>query len=173
MFKPNINILLSFGHILSFFLMGIYSYSIGWIFLGYYNKKKIWILSGASCLFFSIIFSYFIVSDFLNGRILEDSRFYLSSNFIELISKRPHFLSLLALAISDLIALAFFCYEYNTLFLIVSITFFSSTILLSFFLIGLYSILLAILSNCVVGIAISRIPEEILQGFIPKPSGIA
>jgi MFS family permease len=171
-YRISIGAFLSFGFIFSSFVIGTIFSSIGWFFLGIKNHKKIWIVAGIISIFCSLYFLYFLIKLFINNSLISFLQilFRYDANQLLLISTKSILFYLIILyIILQLVNLFIFSFEffsYATLasvilvFISIFLIFYSNTIIVS--------IIIWSISNSIAGIAISRIPEEILQGYIEK-----
>ena len=171
-YKISIGAFLSFGFIFSSFVLGTIFSSIGWFFLGIKNNKKIWIISGLISIFCSLYFLYFLIKLLLNNSIIPFLQILLRYDTNQLLSISTSnilfylvILFIILQAINLLIfSLEFFSYE--TLAPVILV--FISIYLIFYYDSIIIPIIVWSISNSIAGIAISRIPEEILQGYIKK-----
>ncbi len=171
--KINIGVFLSLGHVFNPFFVGTLLSSLGWFILGIRNKSKIWIINGFLSLISSIYINFFAIHLLINNslipliqRIISESAYTLIINGLD----NPFLYFVFLFVLLQIISLIFFCIEFNTYLIKVSLFFIFLSIILLFYTNNLLNAGISwMIANSIAAIGIASIPEEVLEGFVSKP----
>jgi len=173
-YKISINSILSIGLVLTPFLIGLPFNSLGWLMLGLKNEKHFWTISGIICFIASIYFFYFFILLIINASLTSFIQEILRNNVNDLYQRaldHPFFYFILIFIILQIFNMILFFIEFPSNTALSSII---SSFIALFLIYYLNSLVIPIvtftISLCLMSIAVSRVPEEILRGYIEKPN---